>query len=57
MLKEISYPLSAETKPPYKGALKQVEKSKRKGGRVVDVKLSDDGHGHPVGVIVMDEPI
>jgi hypothetical protein len=57
MKKRIPYPLSAETKPAYVKALKEVEKSKRKGGKVVDVTLSDDGEGNPVGIIVMDEPI
>ena len=57
MKKRIPFPLSEETRPLYQKALKQIEKSRKKGGKVVDVAISDDGAGNPVGIIVVDEPI
>ncbi len=57
MKRDIAYPLSAETLPEYKQALREVADSKKNGGKVVDVKLSDDGAGNPVGIIIVDEPI
>lgn len=53
----IAYPLSKDTTPYYQGALAEVEKSKKKGGKVIDVEISDDGQGNPVGIVVMDEPL
>ena len=55
---EIAFPLSQETAKFFGEAVTKVEKSKQqKHGQVVDLRLSDDGQGNPVGIIVMDEPI
>jgi len=53
----ISYPLSAETDPGFLEALKQVEESKKRGGKVFDVERQPVGPGQFAGVIVMDEPV
>ena len=58
MKNESVFPLSKETEPNWDDAMAEVKKSKdKRNGKVVDVRKSDDGHGNPVGIIVMDEPI
>lgn len=53
----ISFPLSKETDPDYKKALKEVEESKKHGGKVVDVERRQVGPGQFEGIIVMEEPV
>lgn len=53
----IPYPLSAETDPEYVKALKAVQESKNRGGKVFDVERQQVGPGQFAGVIVMDEPV
>ena len=53
----ISYPLSDETDPGFLKALKQVEESKNRGGKVFDAEWQQVGPGQFAGVIVMDDPV
>jgi hypothetical protein len=52
----IGFPLCAEIISDLKLALEEVEKIKRRGGKVIDIELSDDGEGNPVARIVLDAP-
>lgn len=53
----INYPLSDETRPEYQEALEKVQASKDRGGKVVDVKITEVAPGQFAGEIIMDEPI
>jgi len=55
---EIPYPLSLETLPGYRQALKDVDDAKqKKNAKVVDVLEGDDGAGNPIGIIVVEEDV
>ena len=52
---EIPYPLSQETQPSYRKALKDVDDAKqKKNAKVIDVIEGNDGAGNPIGIIVIE---